>query len=89
MKKHRKKKEITPVATGARYATVTGASFGAMSNDRRKAFIVALLLSIVTVVLYSGVLGDKFLCYDDNDYVTTNIHVQKGYPFRSPMSRDF
>jgi tetratricopeptide (TPR) repeat protein len=58
--------------------SLLGASSGAMSNDKRKALLIAVLLSIITSLVYCGVLGEKFLCYDDNDYVTTNIHVQKG-----------
>jgi tetratricopeptide (TPR) repeat protein len=45
---------------------------------KRKALLVAVLLSIITMFVYRGVLRNEFVNYDDNDYVTSNIHVQKG-----------
>jgi len=42
-----------------------------------------LLLAVVTAVLYSTVGGHPFLNYDDESYVTKNVHVQAGLTWRT------
>ncbi|MGB7570046.1 MAG: tetratricopeptide repeat protein [Chitinivibrionales bacterium] len=45
---------------------------------QRSAIGVALLLAITTAVVYSGVFSSEFVNYDDDVYVTTNIHLRQG-----------
>lgn len=40
--------------------------------------LIALLLSLVTLVVYLPVTRHAFLSYDDDDYVTNNRMVQAG-----------
>ena len=44
---------------------------------------VALVLAAVTVAVYWPATGHDFVNYDDNLYVTSNIHVQTGLTFES------
>jgi tetratricopeptide (TPR) repeat protein len=39
---------------------------------------ICLLLIIITVISFKGILENDFITYDDNGYITQNIHVQKG-----------
>jgi hypothetical protein len=53
------------------------------SGDPRKPtpllpFALGLLLSIVTLVVYSPVRGHDFINYDDTGYVVDNAHVKSG-----------
>jgi protein O-mannosyl-transferase len=41
-------------------------------------FVFCVLLSTVTVALYSPVLGHSFLVLDDREYVTANAHIHNG-----------
>ncbi len=43
-----------------------------------RARFIALLLALVTLVVYPPVTGDGFFNYDDNDYVTENSFVKNG-----------
>jgi hypothetical protein len=47
-------------------------------TNKQKTMYVAFLLVTATVVVYSGVLGNGFVNFDDNDYVTSNAIIQKG-----------
>jgi protein O-mannosyl-transferase len=47
-------------------------------TNKQKTIYVAFLLVAATMVFYSGVLGNGFVNFDDNDYVTSNAIVQKG-----------
>jgi tetratricopeptide (TPR) repeat protein len=40
--------------------------------------LVAVVLSLVTIALYSGSSGNSFINYDDGIYVTANAHVWRG-----------
>src|SRR5258706_10902520 len=40
--------------------------------------LIALLLALVTLVVYLPVTRHDFLDYDDNDYVANNLIVQNG-----------
>ena len=42
--------------------------------------LVALLLALVTLLVYLPVWRHDFVNYDDNDYVTQNRVVQQGRP---------
>ena len=47
------------------------------SEKQKIAFVTFLLMTVIAVV-YSGVVGNDFVNFDDNDYVTSNSVVQKG-----------
>ncbi len=49
-------------------------------RDRYPAWLVGLLLGGAVLALYSRACGTEldFINFDDDDYVTTNIHVQQG-----------
>jgi len=42
------------------------------------AWLMAVLLALVTVAIYWPVMRHDFVQYDDNLYVTSNVHVQNG-----------
>jgi protein O-mannosyl-transferase len=44
----------------------------------RRVLLLALLLALVTVAVYSHVLRNDFVNYDDPEYVTNNAHVLQG-----------
>jgi tetratricopeptide (TPR) repeat protein len=44
----------------------------------QKNLLIAALLAVFTFVLYSPVRGYSFVNYDDDSYVTENVHVQAG-----------
>lgn len=44
----------------------------------RKTLLLAGVLIVCVLVLYAPTLGDQFLNYDDDVYVTANAHVSKG-----------
>jgi len=48
------------------------------SQDRRRAWLVVLLLVVTTFAVYWQVRDHEFLNYDDNIYVSENEHVQAG-----------
>jgi tetratricopeptide (TPR) repeat protein len=50
---------------------------------KRQSKIVAFLLVLVTAVIYSSVLRNDFAYYDDESYITANIHIQKGLSWTS------
>ncbi len=45
---------------------------------RFRPLITALLLALVTLLLFARTAGHEFLLYDDNLYVTENARVQQG-----------
>ena len=47
-------------------------------NTLLKPRFIALLLALVTLMIYLPVLHDGFVNYDDDDYVTTNRLVKNG-----------
>jgi protein O-mannosyl-transferase len=50
---------------------------------KRQSKTVAFLLVLVTAVIYSNVLKNDFDYYDDESYITANIHIQKGLSWTS------
>src|SRR5262245_48214560 len=44
----------------------------------RRNWVVILVLAVFTAAAYWRVSGHDFVNYDDNDYVTANLHVQAG-----------
>jgi hypothetical protein len=47
-------------------------------NDFRKVFLIGLCFIIAIIISYGQVRNFDFVGYDDQDYVTENIQVQKG-----------
>ena len=47
-------------------------------GNKQKTMSVAFFLVAASMVFYSGVLGNGFVNFDDNDYVTSNAIVQNG-----------
>ncbi|HLZ52916.1 MAG TPA: tetratricopeptide repeat protein [Verrucomicrobiae bacterium] len=56
----------------------TDATTPAMIRSRLSAWLMAALLGLVTLVLYWPATRHGFINYDDNVYVTANLHVQRG-----------
>jgi len=50
---------------------------------KKPSLLVAFLLVLVTAVIYSNVLKNDFNYYDDESYITDNIHIQKGLSWTS------
>ncbi|MGC2109371.1 MAG: tetratricopeptide repeat protein [Candidatus Korobacteraceae bacterium] len=50
----------------------------AHASSRRQTLLLALILVVATVALYSRVNQFPFVNYDDGDYVTNNLHIQNG-----------
>jgi tetratricopeptide (TPR) repeat protein len=46
-------------------------------------FLVAILLIIVSFITYSPVLGNDFINFDDNGYITENNNIKSGFNTRS------
>jgi hypothetical protein len=61
----RRPQPTTPAATEPR-----------LSGEKRNA-LLALLLAAATVALYVPVLGNRFVVWDDHEYVTGNPHIRK------------
>lgn len=55
---------------------------GAMSAGRRKLIVAAALVAMV-VAAFGRSLEHPFLEYDDDDYVTKNVHVQQGVTLKT------
>ncbi len=49
-----------------------------MLSGRKLTGVFCALLGVVTVVLYSRVLGNRFVVWDDHEYVTGNPHIRSG-----------
>src|SRR4029077_11391586 len=50
-----------------------------MDQHKTKLTVVScLLLSLATLAIYSRVKGNPFTAFDDQTYVTRNLHVQAG-----------
>ena len=56
----------------------TRASAPARTGPRFPAWLLALLLALATLALYWPVTRHDFINYDDDLYVTANVHVQNG-----------
>jgi tetratricopeptide (TPR) repeat protein len=46
-------------------------------------WLLAVLLALLTAILYWPATKCDFINYDDNDYVTSNVHVQNGLTFEN------
>jgi len=46
--------------------------------DLKRNVIPGVLLAAATVALYARAIGNPFVVLDDSDYVTSNLHVQRG-----------
>jgi tetratricopeptide (TPR) repeat protein len=49
-----------------------------LSGQGWTSVLICLLLAVITAGVYSHALSNKFVNYDDPDYVTANRHVQTG-----------
>ena len=49
-----------------------------MAHSRFSGWLVAAILALVTLAIYWQATQHDFINYDDDDYVTSNIHVQNG-----------
>lgn len=54
-------------------------------SHRTAQSLIALLLFLGTLVLYYPTLHNRFVNYDDPDYVTSNFHVQQGLTKQSAV----
>ena len=52
-------------------------------NRTRLEFIVSLFLILITLIAYWQLPGHEFLLFDDNGFITKNIHVHKGITWES------
>ena len=50
---------------------------------RLRRIVLASVLAVMTLLLYQPVIHHEFLNYDDNEYVTSNSHVQMGLTLRN------
>jgi|HubBroStandDraft_6_1064221.scaffolds.fasta_scaffold13906_2 tetratricopeptide (TPR) repeat protein len=66
VKKEEKKVEVSPA----------GASL--FHSPEKRSVILCLLLVVATLALYNPVIHDSFVNFDDNHYVTENLHVRAG-----------
>jgi len=66
----------------SKVASPDRSSSGRVKTVRLSRFLLASVLAIATLILYQPVVHYQFLSYDDNDYVTENIHVRSGLNWR-------
>jgi Tfp pilus assembly protein PilF len=52
-------------------------------GDERRTLLICVVLAVVTFAAFEGVRNNNFVNYDDNLYVTDNVHVQEGLYARS------
>lgn len=53
------------------------------STGRREIVVSCLLLAVVTLAVYSSANFHPFVSYDDDGYVTNNLHVQAGLKWKT------
>jgi Tfp pilus assembly protein PilF len=59
--------------------TGPGAADRSLDPSRRRLFIaLCILVFLLVFAVFYPITGNNFINYDDNDYVTENIHVQAG-----------
>ena len=51
---------------------------GPFLSGNRLTIVLSLSLAAATILLYSPILGYRFILWDDHDYVTANRNVQRG-----------
>ena len=55
-----------------------------MNQSKTKLTVVScLLLAVATLAIYSRVVHDPFIAFDDETYVTHNMHVQAGMSWKT------
>jgi len=54
-----------------------------MIRWRPPAWLMALMLAVVTIGLYWPAIGHDFINYDDDVHITSNVHVQQGLTLES------
>ncbi len=78
--------EIAEIRADSTPAQITGAPatpLHAPSRPGNWALVGCLLLVIATVAVYRQVRSHPFLVYDEQDYVTNNVHIQHGFDWES------
>ncbi|MGB7567432.1 MAG: tetratricopeptide repeat protein [Chitinivibrionales bacterium] len=73
----RKKKQTLPTIDKRKALNTTGPVSNTL-KQKRLAIGIALLLAIVTLIVYNGVFKSDFLNFDDDVYITSNNHVLQG-----------
>src|SRR5438552_3176318 len=48
------------------------------TGQRRRIVLICLSLALITLAVYGPVSGNGFVNYDDNYYITENLHVRHG-----------
>ena len=81
-KNHRKKKQKPPIIDKQK-VTITAEITSNTQKQKRLAIGIALLLAIVTLIVYNGVFRSDFLNFDDDVYITSNNHVMQGLSWES------
>ena len=86
MRRRKNKSKTTPV----------GASVAVVARPRFPGWLVAAMLALVTLALYWPATHHDFINYDDDEYVTSNVHVQNGltvesikWAFLNPVSANW
>ncbi len=62
----------------ARQKPSTAPATGELLTGNRLNAVLAVLLAVVTIALYSPVVGYQFVQWDDDLYVTANLHIRGG-----------
>jgi uncharacterized membrane protein YdfJ with MMPL/SSD domain len=60
-----------------------------LSRIAEKPVVLGLLLAAITLLLYAPVLEHQFLEYDDNAYITNNVHVRTGLSSANALDLQF
>ena len=75
---------------------VARAPVAVVARSRFPGWLVAAILALVTLALYWQATHHDFINYDDDEYVTSNIHVQNGltvesvkWAFLNPVSANW
>ncbi len=62
----------------SRKGTQSPPAAGVLASDKRRTWVLALILAVATIAIYYPVSHHPFVNYDDDAYVTENAHVQSG-----------
>ena len=66
------------VSNFGRGRSVTARSTETPQHANRKCALICLLLFVASLAIYARVFAFDFVDYDDDGYITNNVHVQKG-----------
>ena len=69
---------MTSVGVSAEKEIPSRTGTGVFASPQRQTFLLAILLIVATVALYYPADGHPFVNFDDNLYVTENVHVTSG-----------